>query len=122
MKKTVKFENSKIWKKSRELSTNIYWITNYETFKDDITLQDQIRGAGNAVMFSIAKACNSREVQNYLKYLDHALGFIAEVQSALYIAIDQKYLEIEDFEEVYDMSSDISDSIMNLIDQANFPS
>ena len=50
-----KFEDIEAWQKARELTREIYQITNYGAFAKDFALRDQIRRASVSIMSNIAE-------------------------------------------------------------------
>ena len=50
-----KFEDIEAWQKARELTREIYRITNQGSFSRDFGLRDQIRRAAVSVMSNIAE-------------------------------------------------------------------
>lgn len=86
-----KFEELDVWKKSGEFSKGIYSLTGQPTFAKDHALKNQI------IRASISISLN-----------------IAEVQSALYLALDQRYLTEMKFKELYEDLEILSRMIMSL--------
>jgi four helix bundle protein len=115
MGKIEKFEDMDVWKKARELVNEIYKLTSGNLFKKDYTLKDQINRAAISIMLNIAEGFGRKSNKEFILFLGYAHGSIAEVQSALYIAEDRKYLTEEQFKNIYEKCTQISKSLMGFI-------
>lgn len=109
---TIKrFEDIIAWKKARILVREIYKITLRDRFSKDFALKEQIRRAAISIMLNIAEGFARRTDKEFAQFLVQAHGSTAEVQSALYIALDQGYFTQECFTELYKLSEEISRAI-----------
>lgn len=106
-----KFEEIQAWQKARELTNKIYKISSKNEFSNDFTLKGQIRKASISIMLNIAEGYARRSNREFRQYLNYAHGSCAEVQSALYIALDQKYITQENFDIYYSQTEEISKMI-----------
>ena len=64
-------------------------------------------------MLNIAEGFTRKTDREFNQFLIYAHGSCAEVQSALYIALDQKYISPEQFETNYTQAEKTSKMIMN---------
>ncbi len=110
-----RFEDIESWKRARVLVAELYQITGSGSFSRDFALRDQIRLAGISIMLNIAEGFGRRTDKEFGQHLFVASGSIAEIQSALYIALDQKYIQEEDFRELYDQCSETARLVSGLI-------
>ena len=55
MSKIEKFEDLKVWQKSREINLKIYQLSNKGVFAKDFGLRDQIRRASISILSNIAE-------------------------------------------------------------------
>jgi four helix bundle protein len=108
MAKIEKFEDIRSWRKSRELTKQIYIITSQGNFKRDFGLRDQIRKASVSIVSNIAEGFEREGDQEFLQFLAVAKGSCGEVRAQLYIALDQGYLQREDFETLSTLATEIS--------------
>ena len=105
---TIKrFEDIKAWQKSRELVKQIYHLSNSKSkFNKDIGIREQIRRASVSVMSNIAEGFARRRDKEFNRFLSISLGSAAEVQSQLYVAVDQNYLTEKEFSDAYEAASE----------------
>ncbi len=113
MPKIKRFEDIEAWKKARKLTKEIYKISSTGQFAKDFGLKDQIRRASISIMLNIAEGFARKTDKEFAQFLVHSHGSTAEVQSALYVALDQKYLTSEHFKFLYSLAEEISKMIMN---------
>jgi len=95
--KISKFTELECWKKARELVNIIYQLTRKDTFKKDFGLVDQIRRSAVSAMANIAEGFGSRTNTEFIRFLNISIRSLYETQSHLYIAIDQKYADNDEF-------------------------
>ena len=110
-----KFEDIEAWKKARLLVKEVYNVTSGTKFARDFALRDQTRRASISIMLNIAEGFARKSDKEFSQFLFIAHGSVAEVQSALYIALDQQYVTKELFQELYNECLDISRMISGLI-------
>lgn len=91
MPKIERFEDIQAWQKARELVKEVYSVSNDGSFSKDFGLRDQIRRAAVSIMLNIAEGFARKTTREFSQFLVIAHGSAAEVQAALYVAIDQKY-------------------------------
>jgi len=102
--KIKKFEDIKAWVEARELTKRIYDITREANFAKDFGLIDQIRRASVSIMANISEGFDSQSNDEFIRFLIYSRRSSSEVQSHLYVALDQKYISQEIFNEIYDKS------------------
>ena len=111
---TIKsFEDIQAWQKSREITRQIYEITSHGGFSKDFALRDQLRRATVSIMLNIAEGFGRRTDREFSQFLFHAHGSAAEVQSALYVALDQGYIDQKTFEQLYASIDEISKMLLS---------
>jgi len=107
--KISKFEDIEAWQESRNLVKRVYnAIDANERFRKDFRLANQIQGAAISVMSNIAEGFSRKSNKEFIQYLFISKSSAAEIQSQLYIALDQKYITQETFEEIYNQAEKIS--------------
>lgn len=113
MSSIKKFEDITAWQKARELNNDIYQITNNGEFSNDFALKNQIKKASISIMLNIAEGFARKTDKEFNQFLTYAHGSCAEVQSALYIALDQNYINQKQFDTFYSKTEEVSKMIMN---------
>ena len=102
---TIKrFEEINAWVEARSFTKRIYEVTAEANFKKDFGLIDQIRRASVSIMANIAEGFDSQSNDEFIRFLIYSRRSSSEVQSHLYVALDQKYISREIFNEIYDKS------------------
>lgn len=99
-----KFEDIEAWQKARELTREIYQVTNQGAFAKDFGLRDQIRRAAVSIMSNIAKGFGRGGNREFIQFLSMAKGSVSEVQAQLYVAVDAGYLTKDQFQQLYSLS------------------
>ncbi len=119
MGKIEKFEDIKAWQKARELNKKIYNITKDSHFSKDFSLKDQIRRASVSIIANIAEGYGRKSKKEFANFLNMSHGSAAEVQCHLYIALDQKYIDPKEFEELYKETEEVSKMIQGFMSYLN---
>jgi four helix bundle protein len=114
-----RFEDLKSWQEARMLMRIVYRLTQKEAFKADRALTWQIRDAAVSSMGNIAEAHGRYSFEDKRRLLDVALGSCKEIQSHLYVALDQGYADQKEFDEAYgqaDMVGQLINGTINNLD------
>ena len=99
---TIKrFEDIQAWQLAREVVKSVYSMTQLQLFNRDYGLVDQIRRSAGSVMHNIAEGFDSGMDSEFIRFLGYARRSAAEVQSQLYIALDLKYIDNDQFSSLY---------------------
>ncbi len=113
---TIKrFEDLDAWRNARELARRLYTCTNRGRFAGDFPLRDQIRRAGVSVMSNIAEGFDRGGTSEFVHFLAVARASCAEVQSHLYVALDQRYLTQTEFDALFELASSTRNLIAGLM-------
>ena len=115
MSKIEKFEDIEAWQKARNVVDSIYKITKTGSFSKDYSLKDQIQKASISIMSNISEGFSRETDKEFIRFLTIAKASASEVQSQLYIALDQNYINKKEFEELYDILDHCSRQIANFI-------
>ncbi len=102
MASIARFEDIEAWQKARELTREIYVVTNQGAFARDFGLRDQIRRASISIMSNIAEGFGRGGNREFAQFLSLARGSVSEVQAQLYVATDAGYLTNDQFRFLYD--------------------
>jgi four helix bundle protein len=106
-----RFEDLQCWQKARELSNEVYKITQIGNFAKDFEMKGQIRAASGSIMDNIAEGFDRGGRDEFKQFLTIAKGSTGEVKSQLYRALDQRYINEETFNEMYDNANVITKQI-----------
>ncbi len=110
-----RFEDILAWQKSRAVTNLVYSITKTGDFATDYGLRSQIRRASVSIMANIAEGFSRRSDKDFANFLNISRSSSAEVQSHLYVALDQHYIDSEDFEAIYNKLEETSRMIFALV-------
>jgi len=122
MAQIKRFEDIEGWKKARELVSAIYAVSSKGSFAKDFELRDQIRRAAVSVMSNIAEGFERGGDKEFSQFLSLAKASCGEVRSQLYVALDQKYVNVEQFQSISEQTTHISQLIagfMRYLRQSN---
>ena len=100
--KIKKFEDLECWQESRSLTKKIYRHTKRPIFAKDLRLSGQITGAAISMMSNICEGFDSLSNKEFVRFLRYSRRSCSEVQSSLYVALDQKYIDEKEFEASYE--------------------
>ena len=114
--KIEKFEDIKAWQEARILVNIIYdAVESNKGFTGDYKFREQIHSAAVSIMSNIAEGFSRRSTKEFTQFLFIAKGSAAEVQSQLYVALDQGYINEEKFNELYAKSDEVARLISGFI-------
>ena len=112
-----KFEDLISWRKARELTRYIYHLTRKEKFSKDYGLKDQIQRSAVSTMANQAEGfCRGTKIE-LINYFFIAKGSAGEVQSHLYVALDQGYITKGEFQKGYKLADEVQRLIQNFVDK-----
>ena len=98
------FEEIRAWQSARELTNAVYRASNQSDFAKDFRFRDQIRAASVSTMANIAEGFDSSSDKEFIRFLSFARRSATEVQSHLYVALDQSYITQEQFDDLFQMT------------------
>lgn len=101
MARIERFEDIEAWKEARKLTQEVYRTTKAGGFNRDPGLRDQLRRASVSSMANIAEGFDGGSSREFQRFLLYALRSSSEVQSHLYVALDQGYLSNDAFKKLY---------------------
>ncbi|MBI4736591.1 MAG: four helix bundle protein, partial [candidate division NC10 bacterium] len=104
---------------ARKLVQVIYALSNKPAFKKDFDLRRQLQAAAVSSMGNIAEAHGRFSFEEKRKFYEIAHGSVEEVQSHLYVALDQAYISKEEFQEAYDCAGVVGKLVKGSVDNLN---
>ena len=102
--KIERFEDIEAWQLARELARKVYCLTKKPRFAKDYGLKRQIQDAAGSSMHNIAEGFDSETNAEFIRFLRYAKRSCTEVQSELYIAVDNDYISSGEFKDVYEQT------------------
>lgn len=113
--KIEKFEDIKAWQEARRLVKSIYLLANHGTFQKHFGLRDQIQRDSVSIMANIAEGFDSKSKLEFIHFLTFARRSASEVQSHLYVALDQNYITTQQLEQSYAKATEVKNLIGGFI-------
>lgn len=102
-----RFEDIIAWQKARELCKLIKVYTDYDAFSKDFKLVSQIKGSSGSSMDNIAEGFERGGNKEFIQFLFISKGSAGEVRSQLYRALDNEYINQEEFQKAYDLADEV---------------
>ena len=113
--KIEQFEEIEAWKEARKLVNRVYSVCSVNEFKKDYSLVGQIRRAAISVMANISEGFARKGNKEFMQFLFISKSSAAELQSHLYVALDQAYIDKSQFDELYQDADKIQRQLSNFI-------
>jgi four helix bundle protein len=107
-----KFEDIETWKKSKQLTLKVYGSFSH---CKDYSFRDQIRRAVVSIMNNIAEGYERKGDRELRRFLFIAKGSCGEVRSMLYLSLELRYINKEEFDELFGLSIEISKMLSGFI-------
>ena len=101
--KIERFEDIEGWQLARELTQKVYRLTKKPGFAKDYGLKKQIQDAAGSSMHNIAEGFDSETNPEFIRFLRYAKRSCTEVQSELYVALDEEYISSGEFKYTYEL-------------------
>jgi four helix bundle protein len=112
----TRFEDLECWREARKLVNMVYEaIRESKTFQNDYRLKDQSIGAAISVMGNIPEGFVRRSNKEFIQFLFISVSSAAELQSHMYVAVDQHYVNKETFDKIYLQADKTGKMISGLI-------
>lgn len=102
--KIERFEDIEAWQLARELIRKMYGFTKESKFSKDYGLTRQIRNAAWSSMHNIAEGFDSESNAEFIGFLRYSKRSCTEVQSELYVVLDEKYISSKELKDVYEQA------------------
>ena len=102
--KIERLEDIEAWQLARKLTRNVYRMTRKLRLARDYELKEQIQSAAGSAMHNIAEGFDSEANTEFIRFLRYAKRSCTEVQSELYVALDEEYISFAEFNELYEQA------------------
>jgi four helix bundle protein len=107
--KITRFEDIDAWQEARKLVKMVYdLVKKSPKFRKDFRLVNQVQDAAVSAMSNIAEGFARRSNREFIQFLFISKSSAAEVQSQLYVALDQEYINEDDFGTIYNQAEVVS--------------
>ena len=107
--KIIRFEEIEAWQEARKLVKMVYDVINKSPkFRKDFRLVNQMQDASVSCMSNIPEGFSRKSNKEFIQFLFISKSSAAEVQSQLYVALDQDYITQDDFERIYNQAEIVS--------------
>ncbi len=111
----TRFEDLEIWQMARSVCQIINLITKRHPFNKDFTLVDQIKRSSGSVMDNIAEGFERGGNKEFIHFLFISKGSAGETRSQLLRALDNEYINQDDFGQFNKDLNFLSTKIYNMI-------
>ena len=91
-----------VWKESRQLVNLVYGITRVFPNEEIYGLTNQMRRSSCSVPSNIAEGCGRKTPNDTIRFLHIARGSLYELETQLYLSLDQEYLNKESLDAIMD--------------------
>jgi four helix bundle protein len=115
MAKIERFEDIKAWQDARELCKLIFSYTCCPEFSKDFRLIGQIRGSSGSIMDNIAEGFEREGNKEFIQFLSFSKGSCGEIKSQLYRALDNGYINSDEFDKAFNLAEEISKLLSGFI-------
>lgn len=114
---TIKrFEEIISWKEARELNRVLRKLIKEKRFERNFGLISQIERSAGSIMDNIAEGFERGGNKEFIQFLFIAKGSCGELRSQMYRAVDDGYINNEEFNLISKQCNKISNLIFKLID------
>lgn len=103
--KIERFEDIEAWQLGRVLTQKVYRLTKKPDFAKDYGLKGQIQDAAGSSMHNTAEGFDSETNAEFIRFLRYAKRSCTEVQSELYVALDEHFISQDEFNDVYQQAA-----------------
>lgn len=97
-----RFEKLTVWQDARLFTNKIYQLTKDFPSNEKFGLTNQLRRAALSICLNIAEGSDRKSDAEFKRFLRMAISSCEEVVTALYIALDQKYIDKKNFDIIYE--------------------
>lgn len=89
-----------VWIEARKLANLTYTITKNFPKEELFALTNQIRRSAVSIPSNIAEGCGRRTSNDTIQFLHISRGSLYELETQFYIALDQNYINENDFKNI----------------------
>jgi len=104
-----------IYQAVRELTKEIYFVSNQLPGEERFNMVQQIRRAGLPIKLNLAEGASRRSLLERKRFLEVSRGSLIEVDAILETAVDLKYFKMEDLTAVSGLLNKCFAMLSNMI-------
>lgn len=93
----MEYTELEVWKEARVLANSVYQISKAFPKDETFGLTSQIRRCAVSISSNIAEGCGRRTSADTIRFLHISRGSLYELETQLYLAVDQNYIGKEEF-------------------------
>ncbi len=94
------FSELDVWLSSRKLTNSIYNLTKGFPTSEQFGLTNQMRRSAVSIPSNIAEGCGRNTIKGKLAFFYISRGSLFELETQLYISLDQNFINEDTFNEV----------------------
>ncbi len=94
----MEYTELEVWKEPRMLVNSLYEITKKFPKEELYGLTNQMRRSAVSISSNIAEGCGRRTSADTIQFLHVSRGSLYELETKLYLALDQNYFEVKEHE------------------------
>jgi len=98
IKSSFRFENFPVYLEVRKFIQLIYKLTATFPKKEQFELASQLRRAATSILLNIAEGASKKSDAEFNRFLLISIGSANEIIAILDIALDQKYVKIDQYQ------------------------
>lgn len=107
-RRVERFEDLAAWRKSRQLTKQVYVMTRTGHFSKDSGLSKQLQRASVSIMSNLAEGFERGSTTDFHRFVTIAKASCAEVRSQLYVAYDIGYVQEPEFLKMMKLAEEVS--------------
>lgn len=113
------FENLKAWQLARQYRIKIYRITYDFPIEEKYGLTNQLKRAAVSIHSNIAEGYGRYSFKENVRFCRNSRGSLLETLDQLYVALDENYIDLELFKELYKEGKNVEKAINGYIGYLN---
>ena len=92
-----------VWLESRKLANIIYNISKQFPKEETYGITNQMRRCAVSIPSNITEGCGRQTAKDTIQFLHISRGSLYELETQCFIALDQKYMAEEQFNQVFEL-------------------
>jgi four helix bundle protein len=105
--KTRSYKDLVVWQKGIQLAKVVYGLTRSFLAEEKFGILAQMRRAAVSVPSNIAEGQARHTTNEFIQFISHAEGSVAEVDTQLIVCVELTYIPAEDADAVFQLISDL---------------